>query len=80
MVSLADRLMAELADAGDGGATEARLAGTIFGSEQADRQRLAALCEELMANGEIERRGEGTARAPYTYHLPEDRLPRLAPR
>ncbi|TCR68246.1 hypothetical protein [Bosea sp. BK604] len=79
MLAFADKLMAILADGGEEGFTEQDLALALFGSPQDDRQLLAETCERLMANGEIERRGEGTQAAPYTYHLPVDRLPRLAP-
>lgn len=77
MVALGDRVLAALADAGATGLSEEQLAATLFGSPEANRLHFPSVCESLMANGEIERHGEGTADVSYTYHLPNGRVPRL---
>lgn len=80
MVALADRVLAVLAEGGHEGFTETDLAVALFGSADGHTlQQMSAICERMMANGDIERRGDGTLDRPYTYHLPEGRLPRLGP-
>jgi hypothetical protein len=77
MITLRDRVLTVLADAGENGLREEQLAAVIFHSAQDHGFELSSACESLMANGEIERHGKGTDDIPYTYRLPNGRVPRL---
>ncbi|RDJ20859.1 hypothetical protein DWF00_28365 [Bosea caraganae] len=77
MTALRDLMLVALADGGEHGLREDQLAAAVCASPEIAPRRVSATCEMLMANGEIERRGEGTNEIPYTYHLPEGRVPRL---
>ena len=70
MATVAQRIKERIAERP--GLTEAELAQAIFGME-GYQQRVSSTCRLMIAQGQIERHGDGGRTDPFTYHLPEAR-------